>query len=445
MKAVLLISFLSSLSLFAQTKYVFTDQPNKDWVTKYTGADSIIYLDSSNVDTINMPNHIVFGYGKQAEFDFLNSRPKFCESIKSIQVIYTVPYNLHLFKNLKVLDRHPEIEHCFCYGPGHHYVFLMDSTILNLKKLKRVYLVNEYDDLSGIPHIYERFASLPKLREFEVYRQYYPFSVLTNESIKKIGAPESYPEIELFWQLGYYKIPKYESSFVGRLIKDRGLPLTPPSELKTHKLKNGSLNLYYKNGQRLVSGTVENGKLEGEWNLWFADGKLAETRYYENNTPVGNWTFYHEITGDTLYSVQYKNGNIIKMIEMHGRPDQFFSIQTSTNYDQYDQRKIHWISRSSEFGMITEEQRRSIGDSVVFYQKHVYNDSVLVKTIEYVGCLNKKEPSYRETTYYINGQIAGEYEYIEYPSYTPHGTRRKWDKSGIIILEEEYRYGEKIE
>lgn len=56
-------------------------------------------------------------------------------------------------------------------------------------------------------------------------------------------------------------------------------------------LLDGSVSLFYKNGQREWRHTYNNGILDGNYNKWHENGKQAVVGFIENGVPVGIWSW----------------------------------------------------------------------------------------------------------------------------------------------------------
>ena len=63
---------------------------------------------------------------------------------------------------------------------------------------------------------------------------------------------------------------------------------------------DGSVSLFYKNGQKEWRHTYNNGVLEGNYTRWHRNGKRAIDGFFEDGIPVGVWAWRNE------------EGNIIK-------------------------------------------------------------------------------------------------------------------------------------
>ncbi|MHC4729893.1 MAG: hypothetical protein ACYS6Z_04775, partial [Planctomycetota bacterium] len=57
--------------------------------------------------------------------------------------------------------------------------------------------------------------------------------------------------------------------------------------------RNGVWRWWHANGQLWHTGEWRDGKAVGAHRIWNASGKLAEARQYENGRGTGNWTWWH--------------------------------------------------------------------------------------------------------------------------------------------------------
>ena len=79
------------------------------------------------------------------------------------------------------------------------------------------------------------------------------------------------------------------------------------------KKENG--NCYHENGNLEEIGNFKNGELEGEWKVYRKNGKLEKIENYKNGEREGEWKYYYE-NGKTLEAiVNYKNGDVISIVE----------------------------------------------------------------------------------------------------------------------------------
>ena len=51
---------------------------------------------------------------------------------------------------------------------------------------------------------------------------------------------------------------------------------------------------YHENGQKRIEGSYKNGKRDGEWTAWFANGNLWSKGYYTEGVENGMKTVWHE-------------------------------------------------------------------------------------------------------------------------------------------------------
>ena len=65
--------------------------------------------------------------------------------------------------------------------------------------------------------------------------------------------------------------------------------------------------VYYKNGHKKMEGNFKNGKRDGLWQAWFADGKLWSETNYTEGIENGQKTVYYE-NGQKYFSGEMKNG-----------------------------------------------------------------------------------------------------------------------------------------
>ena len=73
---------------------------------------------------------------------------------------------------------------------------------------------------------------------------------------------------------------------------------------------NGPIEFYYENGQKLSSGTFENGKRVGEHTEWHENGRIAQKGVFKEGKREGLWIDYDEDGSEKKRTV-YKGGKPI--------------------------------------------------------------------------------------------------------------------------------------
>ncbi|QNK77187.1 nicotinic acid mononucleotide adenyltransferase [Winogradskyella sp. PAMC22761] len=83
---------------------------------------------------------------------------------------------------------------------------------------------------------------------------------------------------------------------------------------KLEKKDNLVLATYYHdNGEVQQVGTFDaDGKLQGEWTSYDANGKKLASATYEKGKKVGKWFFWGN---DSLKEVDYKNNSVVHVVE----------------------------------------------------------------------------------------------------------------------------------
>lgn len=59
-------------------------------------------------------------------------------------------------------------------------------------------------------------------------------------------------------------------------------------------IKNGEFILYFPNGKIEMKGTVVNDKNEGEWRYYLPDGTLQTVGFFKGDSPDSIWTWYYQ-------------------------------------------------------------------------------------------------------------------------------------------------------
>ena len=65
-------------------------------------------------------------------------------------------------------------------------------------------------------------------------------------------------------------------------------------ETYKHGLLDGSVSLYYKNGQREWRHTYNNGILDGPYTKWYKNGQRSVEGAFENGDAVGLWAWWNK-------------------------------------------------------------------------------------------------------------------------------------------------------
>jgi len=99
-------------------------------------------------------------------------------------------------------------------------------------------------------------------------------------------------------------------------------------------IKQGDFKLYFPNGKLQIEGIVDKNKNVGEWKYYYESGELESKGLFENDKPKGEWTWYYP-SGKIKERGNYFEGNRIG------------------TWQQFD-----------ETGIITDVQEFSLQDSV---------------------------------------------------------------------------------
>ena len=73
--------------------------------------------------------------------------------------------------------------------------------------------------------------------------------------------------------------------------------------------KNGSLKLYYANGVLMANIPYQNDMINGQLITYYANNNMQMRQTYENNVPVGRGEMYHD-NGNLQLTQSYQNGKI---------------------------------------------------------------------------------------------------------------------------------------
>ena len=126
--------------------------------------------------------------------------------------------------------------------------------------------------------------------------------------IKINGVYEIIGNKKLTGLISIYDLKNYKKRFLGNLLdgKKEGTwrEFHPNNRILVENYNNGkldgSVSLFYKNGQKEWRYNYTNGVLNGSYSKWYSNGQKATNGYFENGKPVGIWAWWD------------KNGTITK-------------------------------------------------------------------------------------------------------------------------------------
>lgn len=102
-----------------------------------------------------------------------------------------------------------------------------------------------------------------------------------------------------------YKDSTSTKPFTGR-HKSKVLDKVIEYEVKDG-IKNGDFILYFPNGKIEMKGKIINDKNEGEWKYYLPDGTLQTSGFYLNDLPESTWTWFYQ-DGKIFEQGNFKNG-----------------------------------------------------------------------------------------------------------------------------------------
>ena len=73
-------------------------------------------------------------------------------------------------------------------------------------------------------------------------------------------------------------------------------------------LIDGTMPIYYENGQKEREVSFKNGMPDGKFTYWYESGQLFAEIYYKEGKLDGKWLGWYE-NGQLLWERYYKNGN----------------------------------------------------------------------------------------------------------------------------------------
>ena len=104
-------------------------------------------------------------------------------------------------------------------------------------------------------------------------------------------------------------------------------------------LKNGEFAIYFLNGKTAMYGKIKDNKNEGKWRYYYPNGKLESQGYFKNDIVIDKWVWYYsngqkkeegnfidgkregawqmyEKDGTLKATIFFKNGNVVNTIEL---------------------------------------------------------------------------------------------------------------------------------
>ena len=67
--------------------------------------------------------------------------------------------------------------------------------------------------------------------------------------------------------------------------------------------KEGNFRVYYPNGKIQISGKMKNNRNTGEWKYFYENGNLESSGFFVNDVPDGKWLWYYP--DETLKQIGY--------------------------------------------------------------------------------------------------------------------------------------------
>lgn len=215
--------------------------------------------------------------------------------------------------------------------------------------------------------------------------------------------------------------------------------------------KNGNIvnaYLYNDNGAKIGEGIITGeGKKEGEWSYFNADGSVRSKGHFNNNLEQGSWRYFFKNGGteqigvykngkaDGSWKWYYENGNLKREEEYLGGKEEGIYIEydtlggiiTSGSY--FDgQREGEWYYKSGDYS----EKGKYVGDLKDGKWQAFYSDGKL----KYEGSYIQGNPDGEHTFYYPNGKIK---EVNYYVMGISEKNWKKYDENGLLLITITYR------
>lgn len=186
------------------------------------------------------------------------------------------------------------------------------------------------------------------------------------------------------------------------------------------KIKKDQINEVYITGEKYSSGTLVNGKRDGEYKILFKNGTIKVEGNFNEGHPVGIWREYHE-NGNSSSIAKYSNGYL------NGESISFFkdgSLKSKITYvdGQVEGYAIKYYAKNKLLleGVLKDDE--FVGKGV----KYKYYDN---GNIEYKREFKGEQFHGEAIFYYKNGNVKVSSHYVE--DYKI-GTYKKFFKDGTL-------------
>ncbi len=192
--------------------------------------------------------------------------------------------------------------------------------------------------------------------------------------------------------------------------------------------RQGEWQFFYADGKIKSQGSYKNGKRQGKWNFYFPNNKTEQIGKYQNGKPHGNWKWYYQ-SGQVRRIGKFKNG------KEAGTFVEFAQNGDTISYGNY-MRGLKEGEFKRKVNDITYIENFSYGE-LNGMSKQFYQNKKLAFKGEYQNNLPEGEHIY----YYPNGKV-------KLKAYYFSGVKtKKWysfSEDGILTCVTEYRNNKKI-
>jgi len=179
--------------------------------------------------------------------------------------------------------------------------------------------------------------------------------------------------------------------------------------------KNGFYSTHYSNGNTIIAGNMVDGKPDGEWKWWYADGVPCEKREYKNGVEDGPWIFFNQ-KGDTSLVLFFKDEKIIREVRMS---------YDSSSHSNGKMTAMH----ERRFDCYFDQRVVTITDI-----DYISNDALDTLTHYVIHCPNKNGLTYEIRKDYYKNELVSYYRYC-YRSYPTYQERQYLNASGSVVTE----------
>jgi hypothetical protein len=174
------------------------------------------------------------------------------------------------------------------------------------------------------------------------------------------------------------------------------------------------------NGKQLFTASVKNGKLNGPWQSWYANGITCDSGYIINNLPDGIWK-YRGSKGGLLAIREYKAEKYQRikdeMLRYHPQRNFYYLARL---YQQNKQAALHYISAAHSFSIKETAMKSRLATLKQIVQANIEEGAGYMPV--FYNCVHEglymnffSNGAVRDSGYYKDGLRTGKWVHYESP------------------------------